>query len=182
MADQGRRVIPEGMTEEARARWSQRIFERELATDIHRDFVADLPSHPWPEKMIAGTPVSEIGDDGPDPEPVIETGRARPWKDSDGKLPPSANGLIKAAQNAYYETVVSWSHQERRGSNGKLLKVPEADVCTVLGRRSAEESFLASWERVDGKWKVKDAMVWAPGLAVQPLMTTVTKFKKEYLS
>ena len=163
-----------GMTDEARTRWATRQFNNEMRLEARREWEASLPRHPWPEHRIKGE-VLAVGEAPPEPDPVAEI-RARPWE---GPLPTSAKSLAKAAEKAGYQVLASFSHQERKSN--RELKIKEADVCAILGVRG-DEKFIAEWECLEGKWKVKKALVWAPHLAIQPSIMTVSNMKKEIIT
>lgn len=175
------------MTDEARRHWATRRFQQEMAVDARREWEATLPdierdTHKRVEGVTVGDDIAEVE------EYVVKTQKARLWLYGiDGQIPSSAKGLQKAADKAGYSTTVSWSHQERRGSHGRLLKPPEADVCSVLGVRG-DEKFLAAWEAVYNEskeqwsWKSKEVMAWAPHQPINPTMTTVTVLRKEFLT
>lgn len=163
-----------GMTDEARARWATRQFNNEMRLEARREWEASLPRHPWPEHRVKGE-VVKAGEAPPEPERVEEI-PARPWE---GPLPTSAKSLYRAAQKAGYDVLATFSHQERKSN--RELKVKEADVCAILGVRGGEK-FIAEWEEIEGKWKVKKALVWAPHLAIQPSIMTVTNMKKEIIT
>ena len=165
---------PHGMTDEARARWATRQFNNEMRLEARREWEASLPRHPWPEHRVKGEVIGK-GEAPPEPERVEEI-PARPWE---GPLPTSAKSLYKAAQKAGYDVLATFSHQERRSN--RELKVKEADVCAILGVRGSEK-FIAEWEEIEGKWKVKKALVWAPHLPIQPSIMTVTNMKKEIIT
>ena len=54
-------------------------------------------------------------------------------------------------------------------------------MCAILGVRGSEK-FIAEWEEIGGKWKVKEALVWAPHLPIQPSIMKVTNMKKEIIT
>lgn len=175
------------MSDEARQEWATRRFNEEMAVEANRDWWASLPdiTRDW-RKRVEGVLVGE--GIAPVEEYVVKEIKAREWvNDIDGKPPSSAVGLQKAADKAGYATTVSWSHQERRGNNGKLLKNPEADVCSVLGVRGGEK-FIAAWESTlnekTGKWswKSREVMAWSPHQSINPTMTTVSVLRKEFLT
>src|SRR5699024_12281608 len=95
------------------------------------------------------------------------------------RLFPYTTLFRSAAEKAGYRTIASFSHQERKSN--RELKVKEADVCAILGVRG-DEKFIAEWECIEGKWKVKKALVWAPHLQIQPSIMTVTDMKKEIIT
>lgn len=184
--EHGRPDTP-GMTDEARREWAVRRFNQEMAVEARREWEATLPdierdTHKRVEGVTVGDDIAEVE------EYAVEEVKAREWVNNiDGKPPSSATGLQKAADKAGYATTASWSHQERRGSHGRLLKPPEADVCSVIGVRG-DEKFLASWEAVLNEktdkwsWKSRDVMAWAPHQPINPTMTTVTVLRKEYFT
>src|SRR5699024_4980208 len=138
------------MTDEARARWAARRFTNEMRLEARREWEARLPRRPWPEHRAKGEVLDK--DDAP-PEPErVEVIPARP---REGALPTSAMALYRAAQKAGYDVLATFSHQERRSN--RELKVKEADVCAILGVRGGEK-FIAEWEEIEGKWKVKKAL------------------------
>lgn len=145
------------------------------AREAHMEWVATLPTSPWPEKRIKGVPISELEAEAEDPAPAVREIPARPWE---GPLPASAKSLAAAAEKVGYDVLATFSHQERKSN--RELKVKEADVCAILGVRD-DEKFIAEWEEIEGKWKVKKALVWAPHLQIQPSIMTVTNMKKEII-
>lgn len=166
-----------GMSDEARRLWRIRRHREQLAVEARREWLATLPD-------IDRTPTEKAEAVEPEPEYVVQTSPARPH---DGDSPSAVRSLAKAADKAGFSTLISISHQERRGSHGRLLDPPEADVLSVLGVRGPEK-FIADWEHVYSaktdkwSWKTKGAMIWSPFLQFQPSMVTVNELKKEHLT
>src|SRR5699024_1946727 len=153
---------------------SARQCNNEMRLEARREWESSLPRHPWPEHGVRGD-ILAVGEAPPEPDPIEEV-PARPWE---GPLPTSAKSLVKAAEKAGYRTIASFYHQERKSN--RELKVKDADVCVILGLRG-EQKFIAEWECIEGKWKVKKALVWAPHLPIQPSIMTVTNMKKEIIT
>lgn len=154
-----------------------RKFRESVTVEAKREWLATLPD-------IDRTPTSKAEAIEPEPEVVVETKRAEPY---DGASPSAVKSLAKAADRAGFSTLIAISHQERRGSHGRLLDPPEADVLSVLGVRGPEK-FIADWEHVYSakadkwSWKTKGAMIWSPFLPFRPSMVTVNELKKEHLT
>ena len=109
---------------------------------------------------------------------VIEETPARPWE---GPLPKPVESFRKAAERVGYLWAASFSHQERRGAHGRLLGIPEADMCTLACVRGRER-FIAIWANLGGAWKFETSLDFSPHAGIIPQIRKITALKKERLT
>ena len=135
------------MSEKDAAAWAERRFIREMAAEMHMEFVRDVCGHEPLEIESKDEFRARIeGVDEEEAPTVIEEIPARPWE---GPLPKPVESFRKAAERVGYIWAASFSHQERRGAHGRLLGIPEADMCTLACVRGRER-FIAIWADLGG--------------------------------
>lgn len=172
-----------GMSEKDAAFWAERRFVRELAAEVHMEFVREEVGHDlYPieskDEFRARMDASDTDDDGKVPVLPQPTVTARTWV---GDLPKPAESFRRAAEKKGYNVRATYSHQERRGMSGRLLAVPSADMCTLACWRGGER-FLAIWANLKGEWKFEESLDFSPHEGIIPQMRKITALKKERLT
>ena len=167
------------MSEKAAAAWAERRFIREMAAEMHMEFVRDVCGHEPLEIESKDEFRARIeGVDEEEAPTVIEEIPARPWE---GPLPRPVESFRKAAERVGYIWAASFSHQERRGAHGRLLGIPEADMCTLACVRGRER-FIAIWADLGGAWKFETSLDFSPHAGIGPQIRKITALKKERLT
>lgn len=167
------------MSEKDAAAWAERRFIREMAAEMHMEFVRDVCGHEPLEIESKDEFRARIeGVDEEEAPTVIEEIPARPWE---GPLPKPVESFRKAAERVGYLWAASFSHQERRGAHGRLLGIPEADMCTLACVRGRER-FIAIWADLGGAWKFETSLDFSPHAGIVPQIRKITALKKERLT
>lgn len=167
------------MSEKDAAAWAERRFIREMAAEMHMEFVRDVCGHEPLEIESKDEFRARIeGVDEEEAPTVIEEIPARPWE---GPLPKPVESFRKAAERVGYIWAASFSHQERRGAHGRLLGIPEADMCTLACVRGRER-FIAIWADLGGAWKFETSLDFSPHAGIVPQIRKITALKKERLT
>lgn len=167
------------MSEKDAAAWAERRFIREMAAEMHMEFVRDVCGHEPLEIESKDEFRARIeGVDEEEAPTVIEEIPARPWE---GPLPKPVESFRKAAERVGYIWAASFSHQERRGAHGRLLGIPEADMCTLACVRGRER-FIAIWANLGGAWKFETSLDFSPHAGIVPQIRKITALKKERLT
>ena len=159
--------------------WAERRFVRETAAEMHMEFVREVCGH----EPLEIEPKDEFraridGVDEEEAPTVIEEIPARPWS---GDLPRPVASFQRAAEKVGYDCAASYSHQERRGAHGRLLGIPEADMCTLACVRGGER-FIAIWANLGGAWKFETSLDFSPHAGIVPQIRKITALKKERLT
>lgn len=159
--------------------WAERRFVRETAAEMHMEFVREVCGHEPLEIEPKDTFRARIeGVDEEEAPTVIEETPARPWE---GPLPKPVESFRKAAERVGYIWAASFSHQERRGAHGRLLGIPEADMCTLACVRGRER-FIAIWANLGGAWKFETSLDFSPHAGIVPQIRKIMALKKERLT
>lgn len=167
------------MSEKDAAAWAERRFIREMAAEMHMEFVREVCGHEPLEIESKDEFRARIeGVDEEEAPTVIEEIPARPWE---GPLPKPVESFRKAAERVGYIWAASFSHQERRGAHGRLLGIPEADMCTLACVRGRER-FIAIWANLGGAWKFETSLDFSPHAGIVPQIRKITALKKERLT
>lgn len=167
------------MSEKDAAAWAERRFIREMAAEMHMEFVREVCGHEPLEIESKDEFRARIeGVDEEEAPTVIEEIPARPWE---GPLPKPVESFRKAAERVGYIWAASFSHQERRGAHGRLLGIPEADMCTLACVRGRER-FIAIWADLGGAWKFETSLDFSPHAGIVPQIRKITALKKERLT
>lgn len=167
------------MSEKDAAAWAERRFIREMAAEMHMEFVRDACGHePLEIESKDAFRARVEGVDEEEAATVIEEIPARPWE---GPLPRPVESFRKAAERVGYIWAASFSHQERRGAHGRLLGIPEADMCTLACVRGRER-FIAIWANLGGAWKFETSLDFSPHAGIVPQIRKITALKKERLT
>ena len=167
------------MSEKDAAAWAERRFIREMAAEMHMEFVRDVCGHEPLEIESKDEFRARIeGVDEEEAPTVIEEIPARPWE---GPLPKPVESFRKAAERVGYIWAASFSHQERRGAHGRLLGIPEADMCTLACVRGRER-FIAIWANLGGAWRFETSLDFSPHAGIVPQIRKITALKKERLT
>lgn len=167
------------MSEKDAAAWAERRFIREMAAEMHMEFVRGECGHEPLEIESKDEFRARIeGVDEEEAPTVIEEIPARPWE---GPLPKPVESFRKAAERVGYIWAASFSHQERRGAHGRLLGIPEADMCTLACVRGRER-FIAIWANLGGAWKFETSLDFSPHAGIVPQIRKITALKKERLT
>ena len=167
------------MSEKDAAAWAERRFIREMAAEMHMEFVRDVCGHePLGIESKDEFRARIEGVDEEEAPTVIEEIPARPWE---GPLPKPVESFRKAAERVGYIWAASFSHQERRGAHGRLLGIPEADMCTLACVRGRER-FIAIWANLGGAWRFETSLDFSPHAGIVPQIRKITALKKERLT
>ena len=167
------------MSEKDAAAWAERRFIREMAAEMHMEFVRGECGHEPLEIESKDEFRARIeGVDEEEAPTVIEEIPARPWE---GPLPKPVESFRKAAERVGYLWAASFSHQERRGAHGRLLGIPEADMCTLACVRGGER-LIAIWANLGGAWKFETSLDFSPHAGIIPQIRKITALKKERLT
>lgn len=172
------------MSEKDARFWAERRFTREMAAEVHMEFVREEVGHEpyrtetkeeWAKRMEGHDESDDEGKVKRTPKPVQ---KVRPWS---GPLPRPAELFKRAAERVGYETVAGYSHQHRIGAHDRYLAVPSADVCTLHCRRGGEY-FQVAWADLDGKWTFETSLDFSPHEGIIPQIRKINALKKERLT